>query len=89
MPVISMFFGILVRMYFFDNRQHSVAHIHVEYQGATAVFDIANAERLAGELPRSKERLVVAWIELHRDELLADWNLAIQGEELFRIAPLA
>jgi len=89
MPVISMFYGIVVRMYFFDNRQHSMPHIHVEYQGASAVFDITSAERLAGEFPRNKERLVVAWIELHRDELLADWNLAIHGEELFRIAPLS
>lgn len=33
-------------------------------------------------------KLVAAWVELHRDELLADWELVINGEEPFRIAPL-
>ncbi len=89
MPVISMFSGILVRMYFFDNRQHSAPHIHAEYQGQKGVYDIVTGERLAGELPRAKERLVVAWIELRREDLMADWDLATRGDELFRIAPLA
>lgn len=88
MPVISMFHGILVRMFFMDNERHHKPHIHVEYQGAQASFDIATAERLAGDFPLAKQRLVVAWIELHRDDLLADWELAIRGEELFRIEPL-
>ena len=51
--------------------------------------DIVTGERLAGELPRAKERLVVAWIELRREDLMADWDLATRGDELFRIAPLA
>lgn len=88
MPVISMFHGILVRMYFFDNKQHSTPHVHVQYQDDHAVFDIISGDRLVGALPRAKERLVVAWIELHRDDLLADWQLAVNGEELFKIAPL-
>lgn len=89
MPIISMFHGIVVRMYFFDQRRHSLPHIHVDYQGAAAVYDIREGQCLAGSLPRGKERLVQAWIELHQEELLADWDLAIRGEEPFRIAPLA
>jgi uncharacterized protein DUF4160 len=45
-------------------------------------------ELLQGELPKNKLRLVLAWIELHRDELIANWQLAINGNELFNIKPL-
>lgn len=51
-------------------------------------FAIATGEVLAGNLPSGKTRLVQAWIEIHRDELLADWNLAVNGEEPFKIDPL-
>jgi hypothetical protein len=88
MPTISMFHGLLVKMFFMDNERHHAPHIHVEYQSDKATYDIPSGDRLAGALPISKERLVLAWIELHRDELLADWQLAVRGEELFRIDPL-
>ena len=88
MPILSMFYGIVVRMYFFDDRQHHVPHVHAEYSGNKAVFAIANGEVLAGELPSGKARLVQAWIEIHRDELQADWQLAISGQEVFKIEPL-
>ncbi len=52
------------------------------------MLSIANGELLAGELPAGKVRLVQAWIEIHRDELLADWELAANGEEVFKIEPL-
>jgi len=38
MPTISMFYGILVLMFFRDNRQHHMPHIHVRYQGEEAVI---------------------------------------------------
>jgi len=83
-----MFYGIVVRMYFFDDQQHHVPHLHAEYSGHEAVFGIGNGEALAGELPPGKARLVQAWIEIHRDELMADWQLAVNGDELFKIDPL-
>jgi hypothetical protein len=43
---------------------------------------------LTGKLPSGKVRLVQAWIEIHRDELMADWQLAVNGEEVFKIEPL-
>ncbi len=88
MPILSMFQGIIIRMYYKDNREHHLAHIHAEYQVQHAVYDIETGDVLAGSFPRPKERLVLAWIELHRDELAADWQLAVHGEEVFRIDPL-
>jgi hypothetical protein len=52
------------------------------------VFDIDSGELIEGSLPRKQMRLVQAWIELRRDELLADWHLAVNGEEPVKIAPL-
>lgn len=88
MPTISMFYGILVLMYYRDTYQHHLPHIHVRYQGSKAVFDIANGEVLDGALPPRQVRLVQAWIEIHKEDLLADWHLAVNGEEPFRIPPL-
>ena len=88
MPTISMFYGIVIRMYFFDDKQHHIAHIHADYAGQKAVFNIADGTVLAGALPSGKARLVQAWIEIHRDELLANWNLAVNVEEIFRVEPL-
>jgi hypothetical protein len=83
-----MFYGIVIRMYFFDDRQHHVPHIHAEYAEQKAVFDVSNGTVLAGVLPPGKARLVQAWIEIHRDELLANWSLAVNGGDVFKIEPL-
>jgi hypothetical protein len=88
MPILSTFYGIVVRMYFFDDQQHHVPHVHAEYSGDQAVFAIADGAALAGALPRGKTRLVQAWIEIHREELLSDWQLAVNGQETFKIDPL-
>lgn len=88
MPVISMFYGILIQMYFFDNTKHHLPHIHVAYQDDEAVFGIENAEMIEGKLPNAKRKMVEAWIEIHKEELMADWKLAINGQQLFRIEPL-
>jgi hypothetical protein len=83
-----MFYGVIVYMYYLDNRRHHAPHIHAEYQGAEVVIDITSGEVLEGDLPATKLKLVAAWVEIHRDELLADWSLAIRGEAIFRIEPL-
>lgn len=88
MPILAMFYGIVVRMYFFDDKQHHVSHVHTECSGDEAVFSIPTGDLLAGGLPAGKVRLVQAWIEIHRDELLADWQLAVDGKEIFKIDPL-
>lgn len=88
MPTISMFYGIVIYMYLMDNKQHHLPHIHTRYQGMKASISLVDGELLDGELPKAKLRLVQAWIEIHRESLLADWNLAISGELPFKIPPL-
>ena len=88
MPILSMFYGIIIRIYFADNKQHHVPHIHAEHADNRAVFSIADGTILAGEFSNSKARLVQAWIEIHREELNANWQLAVNGEEVFKIEPL-
>lgn len=88
MPVISMFYGVVVLMYYFDNRQHHLPHVHVQCGGEEAVVTIPDGEILEGSLPKPKFKLVQAWIEIHQEELMANWNLAIAGESVSRIEPL-
>ena len=88
MPAISMFFGIVVSLYFFDNERHKLPHIHAKFQGADASFSVLDGALLAGSLPIAKVRLVQAWIEIHRESLMADWELAVNGEAPFPIDPL-
>ena len=88
MPVIAMFYGLIVSMYFIDNRQHKSPHIHVKFQDEEAVFRIPDGELLSGNLPSAKIKLVSAWIEIHRDELMADWDLAVSGQQPYKIEPL-
>ena len=88
MPIISMFYGIIIRMYLLDNKHHNLPHIHAKYAEYEASIDIAVGEVLAGELPRKQLRLVQAWIELHHDELMADWELATSNENPYKIDPL-
>lgn len=88
MPTISMFYGILITILFEDNHQHHLPHIHVRYQGNKASIAIEDGCVLAGSIPPRQMKMVQAWIEIHRDELAADWELAVAGEEPFRIAPL-
>lgn len=88
MPVVSMFYGVIVYMYFLDTKQHKRPHVHVQYQEHEAVIAIPEGDVLEGGLPSNKLRLVEAWIEIHRDELMADWMLASHGNAIFKIEPL-
>jgi hypothetical protein len=60
----------------------------VRYAEFRASIDIQTAEILDGEIPLRQRRLVEAWIEIHRDELMADWALAVEGNSPFKIEPL-
>jgi hypothetical protein len=83
-----MFYGVVVLMFFKDNRQHNLPHIYIRYQDSKAVVDIANGEILDGKFPQKQLKMVQAWIEIHKDELMADWDLAIAGEQPYKIEPL-
>jgi hypothetical protein len=88
MAIISMFYGIIISMYYLDNKQHNLPHIHARYQEEEAVFSIIDGLILEGSIKTNKMKLVQAWIEIHSEELLADWELAINGETIFKIDPL-
>ncbi len=82
-----MFYGIIIRMYFAPN-EHPPPHFHVYYAEHKAIVDILTCELSEGELPKKQRKLALAWVELHQEELMADWNLLMNGEEPFRIQPL-
>ncbi|EGO87891.1 DUF4160 domain-containing protein [Clostridium botulinum C] len=87
MPIISMFYGIIIRMYCAP-KEHSPSHFHAFYGEYKAVIDINTCELIEGNLPRKQLRLALAWAELHQDELKANWNLAMKSELPFKIEPL-
>ena len=84
MPEISNFYGIVITMYF---PEHNPPHFHAQYQGYKAVFDL-EGNLTEGEMPKSQIKLIAAWAEIHHDELLANWELAINEEPLYKIEPL-
>jgi hypothetical protein len=88
MPTISMFYGILIQMYFYDNKKHKCPHLHAEYGEYQVTVAIEDGAILAGSLPTAKMKLVQAWVEIHKEDLLADWKLAVAGEPVFKIEPL-
>ena len=88
MPVISMFYGVIVLMYYFDNRKHHQPHIHVQFAEEEAIISIPDGEVIEGSIRTAKLKLVQAWIEIHQDELMADWKLAVNGQAVFKIEPL-
>jgi hypothetical protein len=88
MPTISMFYGIIIYLYFFDNQKHHLPHIHAEYGEKEGVFLIETGELIDGDLPIKQKKLVAAWIEIHKEELLANWKLAVSGQTVFNIDPL-
>ena len=88
MRVISMFYGVIVLMYYFDNRRHHQPHIHVQHGDEEAVISIPDGNIMEGSIRSAKLKLVQAWVEIHQDELMADWQLAVNGQPVFKIEPL-
>ena len=85
MPVVSVFFGIVVRMFY---REHGVAHFHAEYQGQQATFTF-DGQVLAGTIQsRTALRLIKEWATTHHADLEANWSRLKAGAPLERIAPL-
>jgi Domain of unknown function (DUF4160) len=87
MPTLSMFFGLIIRMYYAP-KEHNPPHIHIYYQEFSATMEINTCEILEGKLPAKQIRLAAAWVEIHREELFADWSLCQNGEKPFPIEPL-
>ena len=87
MPVLSTFFGIIVRMYKEMGGKHNIPHIHAEYSGEEIVIAL-DGTVLEGSFPKNKLKLLDAWMEIHREDLEANWKLLSNGEQFFRIDPL-
>ena len=85
MPVVSMFYGIQISFYYDD---HNPPHFHAEYSGNKALIDIQNCIVLKSALPKKQLKLVLAWAELHKDELMQNWELSKINVELIQIKPL-
>ena len=85
MPEISLFRGIKITMYYSD---HLPPHFHADYAGHRCLVDILSGCVIRGSLPARQLKLVLAWNELHCDELMQNWELAQEGKELLRIEPL-
>ena len=84
MPTISMFFGIVIRMFADD---HNPPHFHASYQDSTATFTL-EGDLIEGEMPLKQQKLISAWAQIHFEELCANWELAKQKETIFSIKPL-
>lgn len=72
MPTISMFYGIIIQMYW---DEHAPPHFHAIYGEFKASVDIRALTIMEGDLPRRAIQLVLDWAELHQQELLRDWGL--------------
>ena len=71
MPVVSMFYGIVIKMYF---REHGVPHLHALYGEYNAVFDIQTLEMIEGDLPVRATRMVKEWAGQYQTDLLHMWQ---------------
>jgi hypothetical protein len=85
MPCVSQFFGIVIYMYYND---HLPPHFHAEYGGSEALYEIETLRIYVGKLPRRAHNLVIEWADLHRAELMENWERARRGEPLIDIDPL-
>jgi hypothetical protein len=86
MPELSRFYGIIIYMFAKD---HNPPHFHAKYGDHMGIIDIQKSELIEGELPRRALRLVQDWAELHKDELLLNWETAqSDNPEFRRIEPL-
>jgi len=88
MPTISMFYGIIISMFYEIQTKHHLPHIHARYQDKKVSIAIEDCRVLAGSLSTKQLRMVQVWVDLHREELQANWDLMTQGVEPFRIEPL-
>ncbi len=87
MPAISIFYGIIIKMYMEKGGKHSIPHIHAEYSGHEAAIAL-DGTVIEGNLPKNKLKLVEAWIIIHREDLEANWKLLSEGQKFFKIDPL-
>ncbi len=87
MPLISQFYGILIRMFFKDQEQHHIPHFHAVYGEYSGSFSL-DGELIAGNVPQKQQKLISAWALIHHDELEALWKSIQETGEYFTIKGL-
>ena len=85
MPTISRFYGIEIGMFYND---HAPPHFHAKYAEFEAEIRIDTLEIRDGELPRRALRFVEEWAQMHRDELMRNWDRARESSSLLTIEGL-
>ena len=88
MPELARFYGIIIRMFAETGERHHHPHFHVVSSSGEAVVAIDDLAILAGALTARDSRLVAAWAELHRAELLDNWSRLQAGGRVVPIEPL-
>jgi hypothetical protein len=86
MPELSRFYGIIITMYASD---HNPPHFHATFSGREALFSITDGVFVKGSLPTKESRLVLAWYELHKEELIQNWDDLSTGKPHTKIQPLS
>ncbi len=87
MPLISQFYGILIYMYRELGGHHNKPHIHIKYNEYEMSMTV-NGDILNGKLPKKQQKLVEAWIEIHKDEIKASWYALNNDDEVIKIKGL-
>jgi phosphomannomutase len=85
MPEVSRFYGIIIAFYY---NEHNPPHFHAKYGEFRAEVDIRTLQILNGDLPKRAKSMVLEWADEHRNELMHNWELARQNNELNAIEPL-
>lgn len=87
MPIISQFYGVIIMMFFNESKQHHMPHLHARYNGIKATYDL-ESNRISGDMPVKQDKLIQAWIQIHKDELNSLWILMQEEGKYFKIKPL-
>ena len=87
MPVVSQFYGIIIRMFHNDNEKHHIPHIHAMYGEYNVSFDL-EGNIIKGDFPKKQTKIVTAWIIIHKYELELLWKSIHQDNVFFTIEPL-
>ena len=85
MPTVMKYRGFRV---FINWDDHNPPHFHVEYGGDEMLVRIEDAEPMAGDLPPKQKKMILGWAVLRHDELMENWNLAANNQEMFEIDPI-
>lgn len=73
MPVLSRFYGIVIKMYYLQS-EHNPPHIHASYNENAAVIDFMTGEVIEGKLPKKALTMVQEWASIHKEELQRMWE---------------